>query len=93
MSWQLSTSDAGVGMLLRHGAAHTLPGLLNASLAGGGGTDEAGGSEGEAGSSEGGMAGGAGGASEWTMGCVALMCNLATAAPGERRQGHTCAPF
>ena len=79
VSWQLSTSDAGVGMLLRHGAAHTLPGLLNASLAGGSGTDEAGGSVGEAGSSEGGMAGGA---SEWTMGCVALMCNLATAASG-----------
>ena len=77
--WQLSTSDAGVGMLLRHGAAHTLPGLLNASLAGGRGTDEAGGSAGEAGGSEGGVAGGA---SEWTTGCVALMCNLATTASG-----------
>lgn len=77
--WQLSTSDAGVGLLLRHGGAHSLPGLLDAPLADGNSTDEASGSTGEAGSSGGDMDGGA---SEWTTGCVALMCNLATAASG-----------
>ena len=70
-------------MLLRHGGAHSLPGLLDASLADGSSTGEAGGSRGEAGGSGGDMAGDmAGGASEWTTGCVALMCNLATAASG-----------
>lgn len=72
-----------MGLLLRHGGAHSLPGLLDASLADGSSTGEAGGSRGEAGGSGGDMAGDmAGGASEWTTGCVALMCNLATAASG-----------
>ena len=79
MLWQLSTSDAGVGLLLRHGGAHSLPGLLDAPLAGGSSMGEAGGSSGEAGGSGGDMTEGA---SEWTTGCVALMCNLATAASG-----------